>query len=91
MVASGLEGTGHSTAPFACECQSFFDNFIAGFTGLLADGRLTSRQVVVELLPLHGGNTGSSPVGRANEIKKLVDPGPGTVPSLSRRNTQPTG
>jgi hypothetical protein len=23
-------GTGHSTAPFACECQSFLDNVIAG-------------------------------------------------------------
>jgi len=23
-------GTGHSTAPFVCECQSFLDNVIAG-------------------------------------------------------------
>ena len=29
-IASGLEAPVHSTAPFACECQFFLDNLIAG-------------------------------------------------------------
>jgi hypothetical protein len=33
-------GTDHSTALFACKCQSFLDNVIAGFRGLGADPRM---------------------------------------------------
>src|SRR5262249_18380569 len=38
-------GTGHSTAPFACECQSFVDNFIAGLGVCSQIGGLTPGQV----------------------------------------------
>jgi hypothetical protein len=59
---------GHSTALFACECQSFLDNFIAlGFCWRRVD---RSRRRWKS--PSHGENRGSSPLGSANDFRDLV-------------------
>ena len=64
-------GTGHSTAPFAYECQSFLDNVIAGLGVCSQIGGSTPAAGGGGILPSHGENRGSSPLGSANDFNHL--------------------
>ena len=63
-LGASAPGTGDTTAPLAVECQSFLDNVIAQFVGVLEHGMIKADRAPDYNL----GVGGSNPSGRASEF-----------------------